>query len=793
LLLLLLGYCSTPMGLLAQLVPGAKFHKVKILLEGKSTSPLSEAGLEVDHGLLSPGRWLVNDYSEEEVLLIKKLGFGCEILQEDVSAWYARQDRPSELGDALRPENGGCEGFSPTFYPYPTPIQYKPGSMGGYFTYKEMLDILDTMAARYPHLISKRNVIEGFTTVKGNSIFYVTLSDSIISDQSQKPKVLYTALHHAREPNSLSQMLFYMWYLLENYGRDPIVDRILQKTELYFVPCINPDGYIQNQSTNPNGGGMWRKNLWADGSGNLKGVDLNRNYGYFWGNDNAGSSSNPNSQTFRGLSAFSEPETQAIRQLCLKVPFAIAINYHTFGNYLIHPWGYNDEVTAEDAVFKSIGRVMNSENNFLMGTAQETVGYQVNGVSDDWMYGEKGEKAPIYAFTPEAGPSFWPPSGDIDQLNKSCVWMNLSAALLTLSYYSTKERDISKYLSPDFQKIAIQVNRAGLKDGACTVTLQAVSDGVIVRNGVREVRLVAGETQNLWFEIDVDGSMSHEEGIRFLLITDNEGLLTSKEIVKQWLSEPLRTVYRNGVNTSDAFVTTSWQLTPSCYSPPFAMTDSEPGTYKSKETAFIALKKPLDLSLASKALLTFYARWDIESQYDYAQVAASTDSIDFIPLCGKYTKAGGSYQDFNSPVFDGTQTEWVKEEADLSWFAGEKKVWIRFSLTSDEYAEKDGFYFDELEVLSDAPVSASEDLGKPQATLFPTVVRPGSQLYLHGVGPGHRTYIDIFSIQGQWLHSLPIVHTDVSLSSAGLPAGVYLYRLKDGGQLLGAGKLVLLP
>jgi hypothetical protein len=570
------------MGLLAQLVPGAKFHKVKILLEGKSTSPLSEAGLEVDHGLLSPGRWLVNDYSEEEVLLIKKLGFGCEILQEDVSAWYARQDRPSELGDALRPGNGGCEGFSPTFYPYSTPIQYKPGSMGGYFTYKEMLDILDTMAARYPQLISKRNVIEGFTTVKGNSIFYVTLSDSIISDQSQKPKVLYTALHHAREPNSLSQMLFYMWYLLENYGKDPIVDRILQKTELYFVPCINPDGYIQNQSTNPNGGGMWRKNLWADGSGNLKGVDLNRNYGYFWGNDNAGSSSNPNSQTFRGLSAFSEPETQAIRQLCLKVPFAIAINYHTFGNNLIHPWGYNDQSTDEDVLFKGMGRVVNRENQFLMGTATETVGYKVNGVSDDWMYGDRGEKSKIYAYTPEVGPSFWPAPGSIDRLNKSCVWMNIATALLTLSYYEVTDDIDDGILTPQHKQLTLSVSRFGLKQGACVLRLISNTPGVTVINSEKTITLNLASSDSILFTVDVESGIIKESEVSFTLEVDNEGVVTRKELKRLWLANMLTTVFEDKASSKQQIAGNGWTLTDKEYiSSPTSITDSETGNYGS--------------------------------------------------------------------------------------------------------------------------------------------------------------------------------------------------------------------
>jgi hypothetical protein len=86
---------------------------------------------------------------------------------------------------------------------------------------------------------------------------------------------------------------------------------------------INPDGYVYNETIAPNGGGMHRKNRrdTGCGDGTQRGIDLNRNYGYEWGADNSGSSPNPCSSTFRGDSAFSEPETQAVRDFILATNF----------------------------------------------------------------------------------------------------------------------------------------------------------------------------------------------------------------------------------------------------------------------------------------------------------------------------------------------------------------------------------------------------------------------------------------------------------------------------------------
>ena len=126
-------------------------------------------------------------------------------------------------------------------------------------------------------------------------------------------KVLYTAIHHAREPMSMSQTIFFMWYLLENYGTDPEVTYLVDNTQMFFVPCINPDGYIHNEVQDPNGGGMHRKNKNPSVGSTNPGVDLNRNYSYGW--NTTGVSPNENNDTYPGTSAFSEPETQAIQWL----------------------------------------------------------------------------------------------------------------------------------------------------------------------------------------------------------------------------------------------------------------------------------------------------------------------------------------------------------------------------------------------------------------------------------------------------------------------------------------------
>jgi hypothetical protein len=124
----------------------------------------------------------------------------------------------------------------------------------------------------------------------------------------------------------------------------------------------------------------------------------------------------------------------------------------------------------------------------------------------------------------------------------------------------------------------------------------------------------------------------------------------------------------------------------------------------------MTIDEPLNLSNASLATLSFYCKWDIENDYDYVQVMASTDGGVFTPLCGLYTNLGTGNQDFGQPLYDSIQEEWVLEEIDLADYLGEEMVYLRVRLISDAFVDGDGFYMDDIKVsiIADGPVSIQE-------------------------------------------------------------------------------------
>jgi carboxypeptidase T len=216
------------------------------------------------------------------------------------------------------------------------------GSMGGFFTMTEVYARLDSMFALYPNIITQKFSIG--TTVQGRPIYVAKISDNPNVNESE-PQVFYNSLIHAREPQAMMTVMYYMYYLLENYGTDPEVTYLVNNREIYFQPIVNPDGYEYNRTTDPNGGGMFRKNRKLNSDGSY-GIDLNRNFGYMWGYNNSGSSNIPSDETYRGTSAFSEPETQAYRDFVNSKNFKTTLNYHTYSNLLLYPWGIHKHTNS---------------------------------------------------------------------------------------------------------------------------------------------------------------------------------------------------------------------------------------------------------------------------------------------------------------------------------------------------------------------------------------------------------------------------------------------------------------
>ncbi len=760
------------------------FHKVKInYSKAEDLIKLANNGVGIDHGINKKNHFFISDFSLKDLNKINSLGFTYEILIEDVTNFY--QSRNSSK--SINKSNDYCV----TGVNYITPENYdlKDGDdFGGFYTYNEMLNELDDMHNQYPNLISERVDLKDYSytntphiheTYEGRFLQLVKISDNpeIVEDE---PQILYTALHHAREPGSMQQLIYFMWYLLENYDSNNSIKQIIDNSELYFVPCVNPDGYVYNETSEPSGGGMWRKNRRDN-----HGVDNNRNYSYVDGNGNevwntSGTSSNPNGSTYAGDEPFSEAENKAIRYLVESKNFKLALNNHTYGNLLLYPYGYDyNQPTEDNDIYEFITSELVSENNYDNIISADL--YPAAGDSDDFMYGmliteDNQIREKIFAMTPEIGSSFWPQSSTIEDLCKGMLKLNLTAAKMIGNYAKLKDNTSNFVSNLNFES-DFSVQRLGISNvGEFFISVIPVSSNIEdISSPISIGPIEIGEIFNDSFYIALDESIEEGDSIIYKYVLNN-GLYDEEITVTKIYGQNQIIIEDESDNFSNFWNDNSeWSNTYEEYlSPETSITDSPYSNYSNNSEEIIQLTDPINLSGFVYAEINFDAKWNIESGYDYAQLEISNDNGNsWIPQCGKYTKIGIETHDyaFDEPLYDGNQSQWINESILLSDYIGDE-IFVRFKLYSDGGLRRDGFYFDNFKIRG-----ISENLNISETEQINSYIYPNpTENYLSIRSNTNINKLEIFNILGQKILEKSNENI-LELKTTILNAGIYIVKL----------------
>lgn len=352
-----------------------------------------------------------------DLALLESRGYAPKVIHADLEAHYASRLTTST---ALA-----------------TPL----GSMGGYFTFAEVLAQLDAWRTQYPNLITARFSIG--KSIENRDQWMVKVSANADVDENE-PEILMHSLIHAREPASMMSTMRMVEFLLTNYGTDPVVTDLLDNREIWYVPVFNPDGYEYNRTIRPGGGGLWRKNRRFI-SGSTYGIDLNRNFGFQWGYDSRGSSGSPSSNTYRGTGAFSEPETANARDFVnSRVPKGLtcAWDCHCHAGYCLYPFSYANVPSPKAAIYAEISADMVRQNNYTAGTGYQVL-YPMNGSTLDWYEGGAG----LYAWLPEIGhgnDGFWPPTNRIRALAEEVLGMLVTGVKYAGPYLVTTAQTVTE-------------------------------------------------------------------------------------------------------------------------------------------------------------------------------------------------------------------------------------------------------------------------------------------------------------------------------------------------------------
>lgn len=657
------------------------FQSIRLLKPSlEKIEKISALGIPLDHSTGKKGFYVDFVASSRQVMKLKSLDIDFEILIPDLTHYYKSRNTPENERD------------------------FPLGSMQGNYTLDELNNRFDELKSLYPNFISEKLILG--QSYEGRDIWAFKVSDNPNINENE-PQALFTGLTHAREPLSMMNLFYFVQKLLEQNESDLESSFILNNRELWFIPVINPDGYAYNESIEPNGGGMHRKNRFDNGCGNGtgRGVDLNRNYGFGWGSNNSGSSPDECSDIYRGESAFSEIETQLIRDFILDNQFKNILHYHSYSNVYIHAFGDGsvpDE--PELSTLTNIGNEMAKYNGYGIGTGTELIGYSVNGDAVDWTFGEQG----IISFTPEIGApnqGFWPSENEIidlceDQFYSNKIFSLAAGADVILKSYNLSEDTILE--GEDEVEVEILIENRGLSDlnENLNISFSPLNSWInIISESLVYDELQSGSSELFTLIFSTNQSVPQGLSSGIVLNIDSENIFTRTDTIYFTIGESeviFTENFEQGLN--DWILDDNWGLSTEAIQGQYSLSDSPEIEYSPNQISIAELNRNFNLSFFSDIRVKFKLKWDIEPNYDFVRFQGYSQDEGWVSLNGSFTSngSGNPAQPVGEPGYDGLQEIWVDEVIYLNQESQTAFERFRFIQTSDQFVEGDGFFIDDF-------------------------------------------------------------------------------------------------
>ena len=374
------------------LVPAAAAHArtsvVEVQLSGPSTvATLERLGFDVTHDVdMNRARLLL--HSDEDRRRLAAAGFPSREVVADVEA-ATRDAREADR----RVTSRGVLSAVPS----------------GRTSYRHLSDYeaeLAQLAAENPTLVRPFTLPR--ESVEGRAIRGVEIASDVTRDDDGRPAYVVMGVHHAREWPSGEVSMEFALDLVQNYGTDERITDLLDRVRVLVVPVVNPDGFIVSRGEvvppTPPTKPLQRKNCRVDDSGTAEpcalrdAVDLNRNYGAYWGGN--GASTDATSDTYRGPGPWSEPETQGVHELSQGLHITNFQSIHNIASLVLRPPGFKALGLAPDEErLKRLGDAMGRATGYSSEYGYQL--YEVTGATEDWNYVAQN----AFGYTIELGPA----------------------------------------------------------------------------------------------------------------------------------------------------------------------------------------------------------------------------------------------------------------------------------------------------------------------------------------------------------------------------------------------------
>ncbi|KAL6471136.1 hypothetical protein MHYP_G00197860 [Metynnis hypsauchen] len=221
-----------------------------------------------------------------------------------------------------------------------------------YYDYVELSRRLKSLAQKYQHIAYLRSIGK---SVEDRELWVMRITTEPRADVPGKPKFKYVGNMHGDETVSRQVLVYLIEHLLARYGEDQRVTELVNNTDIYIMPSMNPDGFERSVEGDCKGGGQGRVNA--------KNVDLNRSF--------------PDQFKEIDVNIEDAPERTAVMQWITENKFVLSGNLH--GGTVVASYPFDDSPShqqsglysqsPDDALFRYLARVY-AENNPVMRTGE---------------------------------------------------------------------------------------------------------------------------------------------------------------------------------------------------------------------------------------------------------------------------------------------------------------------------------------------------------------------------------------------------------------------------------------
>ena len=210
------------------------------------------------------------------------------------------------------------------------------------------------LAGEHPNLV--RPLTLPHATVEGRAVKGIEITRDV-NRRDGKPVLLITGMHHGNEWASGEATMEFGFDLAENARHDRDIARMLGRVRVVLVPVVNVDGFVRNTRRT------------------ARNVDMNRNYGFGWGE----------SPPFQGSGPFSEPETQNMKELISSRQVTTFLTVHTcLANMLYPPLQHKAGLPQDIDRFRAFAGAMSLQNGYPHLTSADD--FETTGEAIDWSY-----------------------------------------------------------------------------------------------------------------------------------------------------------------------------------------------------------------------------------------------------------------------------------------------------------------------------------------------------------------------------------------------------------------------